>query len=217
MPLTFQPHSLKERLGLGIMKHTKLETHDSSNKSVSGTVTVRETKQTTPLVPTEVKDTEQESKLNELAKLVKMLIDEKVNSIQKTQESNSKIQKTKSSKSVDSSKIMIAPNEPEIPHTKDTKGLPDLINTKGTHEQNVQNDQMITQPTNVPSGNNTEDRWSRDQHIELVNIIGDPGKGMLTRSMAAKFTTASTSECLFADFLSEIEPKKVSEALKHPG
>ncbi|GJV39175.1 retrovirus-related pol polyprotein from transposon TNT 1-94 [Tanacetum coccineum] len=142
---------------------------------------------------------------------------------------------------------VIAPNEPDIPHTEDTKGPPDLINTKGTHEQNVQNDQMITQPTDVPSGNNTEvlgsiieslvpdvtqshisnqastsshpvpqDRWSRDQHIKLVNIIGDPGEGMLTRSMAAKLTSASASECLFADFLSEIEPKKVSEALKHP-
>ncbi|GJV41948.1 retrovirus-related pol polyprotein from transposon TNT 1-94 [Tanacetum coccineum] len=40
---------------------------------------------------------------------------------------------------------------------------------------------------------------------------------MLTRSMAAKLTAASASECLFVDFLSEIEPKKVSEALKHPG
>ncbi|GJV37798.1 hypothetical protein Tco_1410275 [Tanacetum coccineum] len=60
MPLTFQPHSPKERPGLGIMKHTKPETHDSSNKSVSGTVTVSKTKQTTPSVPTKVKDTEQE-------------------------------------------------------------------------------------------------------------------------------------------------------------
>ncbi|GJY08677.1 retrovirus-related pol polyprotein from transposon TNT 1-94 [Tanacetum coccineum] len=98
---------------------------------------------------------------------------------------------------------------------------------------------MITQPTDVPSGNNTEvsgsiteslvpdvtqshilnqasisshpvpqDRWSRDQYIELVNIIGDPGKGMLTRSMAAKLTAALASECLFDDFFSEIEPKK---------
>nr|GFB91594.1 hypothetical protein [Tanacetum cinerariifolium] len=107
---------------------------------------------------------------------------------------------------------------------------------------------MITQPTDVPSGNNNEvsrpitehlvpddtrshipnqvstrscpapqDRWSTDQHIELVNIIGDPREGMFTRIMAAKLTAASASECLFADFLSEIEPKKVSEALKHPG
>ncbi|GJV51251.1 retrovirus-related pol polyprotein from transposon TNT 1-94 [Tanacetum coccineum] len=57
----------------------------------------------------------------------------------------------------------------------------------------------------------SDDRWSRDQHIELVNIIGDPGEGMLTRSMAAKLTTASTSECLFVDFLSKIEPKKFYE------
>ncbi|GJS60019.1 putative reverse transcriptase domain-containing protein [Tanacetum coccineum] len=63
----------------------------------------------------------------------------------------------------------------------------------------------------------SQDRWSRDQHIELVNIIGDPGEGMLTRSMAAKLTVASASECLFAYFLSKIEPKKVSEALKHLG
>ncbi|GKE54529.1 hypothetical protein Tco_1489685 [Tanacetum coccineum] len=142
---------------------------------------------------------------------------------------------------------VIAPNEPDIPLTEDNEGLPDLINTKETHEQNVQNEQITTQPTEGPSGNNIEvsvsineslvpdvpqshisnqastsshpapqDRWSKDQHIELVNIIGDPGEGMLTRSMAAKLTAASASECLFADFLSKIEPKKVSEALKHP-
>ncbi|GJS65385.1 retrovirus-related pol polyprotein from transposon TNT 1-94 [Tanacetum coccineum] len=62
-----------------------------------------------------------------------------------------------------------------------------------------------------------QDRWSRDQHIKIMNIISEPTEGMLTRSMAAKLTAASASECLFADFLFEIEPKKVSEALKHPG
>nr|GEW75912.1 retrovirus-related Pol polyprotein from transposon TNT 1-94 [Tanacetum cinerariifolium] len=62
-----------------------------------------------------------------------------------------------------------------------------------------------------------QDRWSRDQHIKLVNIIGDPSKCMLTRSVTAKHIDASASERLFADFLSKIEPKKVSEALKHPG
>ncbi|GKE12657.1 hypothetical protein Tco_1416208, partial [Tanacetum coccineum] len=105
MSLTFQPHSPKERSGLGIMKNTKPETQDSLNKSVSGTVTVSETEPTTPSVPIEVKNTEQESKINELTKLAQMLIDEKVNSTQKTQESNSQIQQIASSKSVDSSKM----------------------------------------------------------------------------------------------------------------
>ncbi|GJV98351.1 retrovirus-related pol polyprotein from transposon TNT 1-94 [Tanacetum coccineum] len=45
-----------------------------------------------------VKNTEQESKLNEVTKLVQMLIDEKVNSTQKIQESNSLSHQTGSSK-----------------------------------------------------------------------------------------------------------------------
>ncbi|GJW01566.1 hypothetical protein Tco_1556817 [Tanacetum coccineum] len=64
MPLTFQPHSLRERQGLGIMKHTKPGTHDSLDMSVSGTVTVSKTEPTTPSVPTKVKNTKQESKIN---------------------------------------------------------------------------------------------------------------------------------------------------------
>ncbi|GKD43504.1 retrovirus-related pol polyprotein from transposon TNT 1-94, partial [Tanacetum coccineum] len=112
----------------------------------------------------------------------------------------------------------IDPNEHDIPLTEDTEGPPDLINTEGTHEQNVQNEQIITQPTEGPSGNNTEvSVWSKDQYIELVNIISDPGEYMLTRSMASKLTATSASECLFVDFLSTIEPKKASETLKHPG
>ncbi|GKF00745.1 hypothetical protein Tco_0027668, partial [Tanacetum coccineum] len=57
--IAFQPHSPKDRPGLGIMKHTKPETQDSYNKSVSGPITISETEPTTPSVPTEVKDTEQ--------------------------------------------------------------------------------------------------------------------------------------------------------------
>ncbi|GJU88423.1 retrovirus-related pol polyprotein from transposon TNT 1-94 [Tanacetum coccineum] len=40
---------------------------------------------------------------------------------------------------------------------------------------------------------------------------------MLTRAMAKELSAASAHECLFIDFLSEKEPKKVSEALKYPG
>ncbi|GJT14370.1 retrovirus-related pol polyprotein from transposon TNT 1-94 [Tanacetum coccineum] len=46
-------------------------------------------------------------------------------------------------------------------------------------------------------------------NIELVNIIGNPGAGMLTRAMAKDLGPASAYECLFIDFLSEEEPKKV--------
>nr|GEV48607.1 retrovirus-related Pol polyprotein from transposon TNT 1-94 [Tanacetum cinerariifolium] len=77
--LTLQPYYPKERPGLGIMKHTKPEIQDYLNKSISGTVTVSETESTTPSFPTGIKNTEQESKLNELTKLVQMLMDEKIN------------------------------------------------------------------------------------------------------------------------------------------
>ncbi|GJW47192.1 retrovirus-related pol polyprotein from transposon TNT 1-94 [Tanacetum coccineum] len=62
-----------------------------------------------------------------------------------------------------------------------------------------------------------QDRWSQDNHIELVNINGNAGAGRLTRAMAKQLSTGSAHKCLFVDFLSEEEPKKVSEALKHPG
>nr|GFB66498.1 retrovirus-related Pol polyprotein from transposon TNT 1-94 [Tanacetum cinerariifolium] len=40
---------------------------------------------------------------------------------------------------------------------------------------------------------------------------------MLTRAMAKELSAASAHECLFVDFLSEEESKKVFEALQHPG
>nr|GEW28783.1 hypothetical protein [Tanacetum cinerariifolium] len=82
---------------------------------------------------------------------------------------------------------VIALNEHETPYIVDAEGLSNLINTEGSHEQNVQDEQIITKPTKGPSG-----------------------------SMATKLIAASASKCLFVDFLSELEPKKVSEALKHP-
>ncbi|GJU66928.1 retrovirus-related pol polyprotein from transposon TNT 1-94 [Tanacetum coccineum] len=113
---------------------------------------------------------------------------------------------------------VIAPNEPKIPHTKDTEGN----NTKvsGSITEPLVHDVTQSHISNQASTSShpvPQNRWSRDQHIKLLNIIGDPSEGMLTRSMVAKLTAISASECLFADFLFKIEPKKVSEALKHPG
>ncbi|GJY60867.1 retrovirus-related pol polyprotein from transposon TNT 1-94 [Tanacetum coccineum] len=120
---------------------------------------------------------------------------------------------------------VIAPNEPDIPLTEDTEGPPDLINTEGTHEQNVQNEQIITQPTEGPIGNNTEVSVSINEslvrdvsqsHISnQASTIAHPVPQ--DRCMAANLTAASASECLFSYFLSKIEPKKLSEALKHLG
>ncbi|GJY21731.1 hypothetical protein Tco_0394297 [Tanacetum coccineum] len=102
--------------------------------------------------------------------------------------------------------------------------------TKESSGNNTETSVPITEPLvpEVPQSQNTHHAsissypiaqgiWSKDQHIKLINIIGEPGEGILTRSMAAKLIAVSASDCLFADFLSKIEPKKVSGALKHPG
>ena len=49
--------------------------------------------------------------------------------------------------------------------------------------------------------------WSRDHPFELN--IGDPDVGVRTRS-------ATHNECLYSEFLSQMEPKKVEEALTDP-
>ncbi|GJS77272.1 hypothetical protein Tco_0727153 [Tanacetum coccineum] len=59
-----------------------------------------------------------------------------------------------------------------------------------------------------------QDKWSRDKHIELVNIVGNPEAGMLIGQMAKEISDVSARECIFIDFLSKVEPKKVFEALK---
>nr|GEU94551.1 retrovirus-related Pol polyprotein from transposon TNT 1-94 [Tanacetum cinerariifolium] len=61
-----------------------------------------------------------------------------------------------------------------------------------------------------------QNRWSQDKHIKLVNISSNPGAGMLTKAMAKELSAALAHECLFVDFLSEEEPKKVFELLQHP-
>ncbi|GJR31194.1 retrovirus-related pol polyprotein from transposon TNT 1-94 [Tanacetum coccineum] len=94
----------EERSGLGTMKHTKPETQESSNKSVSGPVIIFDTEPVTSSVPTKVKTNDQESKIDELTKLVQMLMDEKINSTQKIQEPKYVSLQPESSKSVNSSK-----------------------------------------------------------------------------------------------------------------
>nr|GEU32351.1 retrovirus-related Pol polyprotein from transposon TNT 1-94 [Tanacetum cinerariifolium] len=57
------------------------------------------------------------------------------------------------------------------------------------------------------------ERYPPDKYVHPYK----PSQRNASRAMAKQLSVASVHECLFVDFLSEEEPKKVSEALKHPG
>ncbi|GJS88003.1 retrovirus-related pol polyprotein from transposon TNT 1-94 [Tanacetum coccineum] len=59
-----------------------------------------------------------------------------------------------------------------------------------------------------------QDRWSREKHIELVNIIGESLTGITTKSRIRDSDAASAFECLYVNFLSEMETKKLIEAIE---
>nr|GEY16889.1 hypothetical protein [Tanacetum cinerariifolium] len=105
-----------------------------------------------------------------------------------------------------------------LPNTKDSQ-IYEHLSSPNAEDTSAQNTTIPSPPLHVPSmvTPTPQDRWSQDKHIELVTIIGNPGAVMLTRAMAKQLSAALAHKCLFVDFLSEEEPKKISEALKHPG
>ncbi|GKD88270.1 retrovirus-related pol polyprotein from transposon TNT 1-94 [Tanacetum coccineum] len=62
-----------------------------------------------------------------------------------------------------------------------------------------------------------QDRWSRDTHINLVNIVSELLAGITTRSRIRDSDAASAHECLYVNFLSEIKPKRLTKALEEEG
>ncbi|GKF54826.1 hypothetical protein Tco_0165166, partial [Tanacetum coccineum] len=62
-----------------------------------------------------------------------------------------------------------------------------------------------------------QDRLSREKHIDLVNILGELQTEVTTRSKIRDYRAASAHECLYVNFISEIEPKKLIEALEEEG
>ncbi|GJR65080.1 hypothetical protein Tco_0011145 [Tanacetum coccineum] len=62
-----------------------------------------------------------------------------------------------------------------------------------------------------------QDRWSIEKHIDLVNIIGEPLAGITTRSRVRDSEAALAHECIYVNFLSQIEPKRLIEALEEEG
>ena len=83
--------------------------------------------------------------------------------------------------------------------------------------------EQISKPQAVISSPETsgppapQGKWSREHHIDLVNVIGEPKAGVTTRSKVKDSEAASAQECLYVNFLSQIEPKKILEALEDEG
>nr|GEV82475.1 retrovirus-related Pol polyprotein from transposon TNT 1-94 [Tanacetum cinerariifolium] len=86
--------------------------------------------------------------------------------------------------------------------------------------------QFLNQSKVVPSSSITsqsinplppQDKWSREKHVELVNIIGEPLDGITTRSRVKDSKSALSHEYLYVNFLFETEPKRLNEALKEEG
>nr|GEW80830.1 retrovirus-related Pol polyprotein from transposon TNT 1-94 [Tanacetum cinerariifolium] len=60
-------------------------------------------------------------------------------------------------------------------------------------------------------------RWSREKHIELVNIIGKPLDDIITKSRVRDSEAALAHKCLYVNFLSKMDPKKLIETLVEEG
>ncbi|GJZ75157.1 hypothetical protein Tco_0639622 [Tanacetum coccineum] len=98
----------------------------------------------------------------------------------------------------------------------------EIFNDAQSDHSNHNNDNpIIDNLTNTKDVQNPEPTSSLVEDTSVSNTIliqtGDLGAEMLTRAMANELSAASDHECLFVDFLSEEEPKKVFEALKNLG
>ncbi|GKD15040.1 hypothetical protein Tco_1199447 [Tanacetum coccineum] len=94
-----------------------------------------------------------------------------------------------------------------LPNTKDIQ-ISEHLSSPNVEDTSVHDTTPVPNPSlSIPSMTSPapQYRWSQDKHIELVNIIGNLGAGMLTRSMAKELSDASAHECLFVDFLSKQE------------
>nr|GEW43359.1 retrovirus-related Pol polyprotein from transposon TNT 1-94 [Tanacetum cinerariifolium] len=98
--------------------------------------------------------------------------------------------------------IISLPLVPSIPEDSSIYDIKDVVLTM---------DETV-HPKSAAVFESTE--WSREKHIELVNIIGEPLAGITTKSRIRDSDAASASECLYVNFLSEIEPKRLIEALE---
>ncbi|GJR75251.1 retrovirus-related pol polyprotein from transposon TNT 1-94 [Tanacetum coccineum] len=103
------------------------------------------------------------------------------------------------------------------PFSSNNINIPESYTSSDLSIINEQISEVVPSPS-IPSSNPpSQDRWSREKHIELVNIIGEPLGGITTRSRIRDCEAASAHECLYVNFLSQIEPKRLIEALEEEG
>ncbi|GKB08678.1 retrovirus-related pol polyprotein from transposon TNT 1-94 [Tanacetum coccineum] len=122
-------------------------------------------------------------------------------------------------------KFTIANDHPIINEHDDSKSVEDLgiaedqVSTIIELVNNIKHSTTIISPSTAVFINPPipHDRWSREKHIELVNILGEPQAWVTTRSRISNSEAASTHECLYVNFLSKIEPKKLIKALEEEG
>ncbi|GJT03806.1 retrovirus-related pol polyprotein from transposon TNT 1-94 [Tanacetum coccineum] len=110
-------------------------------------------------------------------------------------------------------KSVISEDPPEFTEAENHPALnePDQAESTNLLESAEPQNNVIIEPI-IP-----QDRWSREKYIELVNIIGEPLAGITTRSRIRDLDAASSSECLYVNFLSEMEVKKLIKALEGEG
>nr|GEU64968.1 retrovirus-related Pol polyprotein from transposon TNT 1-94 [Tanacetum cinerariifolium] len=83
-------------------------------------------------------------------------------------------------------------------------------------------DVLVSIPIPSPPDNNfvrlaPQDKWYKDKHILLVNILGELNAGVTTKSRLGDSKAASSHECLYVAFLLDIKPKRVIDALNEEG
>nr|GEU50052.1 retrovirus-related Pol polyprotein from transposon TNT 1-94 [Tanacetum cinerariifolium] len=110
-----------------------------------------------------------------------------------------------------------ADDHPVINELDDSESVEDLglaeeqIFTITKPNSNTESSPIFIQPTAKVSINPPvpHDISSRENHIELVNILREPQDGVTTRSKIRDSDATSAHECLDVNFLSEIETKRL--------
>ncbi|GJS16147.1 retrovirus-related pol polyprotein from transposon TNT 1-94 [Tanacetum coccineum] len=81
----------------------------------------------------------------------------------------------------------------------------------------VDNHPALNEPDQTESADLLEPAKPQTNHIELVNIIGEPLAGITTKIRVRDLDAASASECIYVNFHFEMEPKNLIEALEEEG